>query len=119
MIGGCQTFTLAHAYGRSNYAPPVWRLRYRYGPEFEVEVLANLITAEYKFRQTLQQKEALEKNVRALEKIPGDREEEKQLEEYRKELEAVKRTHSENERNLFAQESMLPPGTLEKKTIMS
>ncbi|CRL25255.1 unnamed protein product [Penicillium camemberti] len=115
MFEGLQTFKPVDKYGQSSDKnPTVWRLRYNFNLEFEVDILADLITSEYKLRQTLQQKENLEENIRALEKIPGNCEDKKQLQQYYEELEIIKRDHSKNGQTMFANESMFPPGSLKR-----
>jgi hypothetical protein len=115
MFEANQAFQPMQNYGRHiDHNRPAFRFEYRCRFQIEAVIFANFITADYKFRQTYQQKEILEKNIPALGKIIGNEEDEKQRQQYQKDLEAVKRAHSENERKLFAQESMLPPGPLKR-----
>ncbi|CAG7941149.1 unnamed protein product [Penicillium nalgiovense] len=110
-----QKFKPKRWYGESDANYGIFRgLIYNNNLIFERDIFADLIIAEYKFRQTLQQKETLERNIRALEKLPENDEDEKRLELCHKELETVKRNHSQNEQKMFADESMIPPGPLKR-----
>ncbi|OQE19758.1 hypothetical protein PENFLA_c018G09946 [Penicillium flavigenum] len=115
MFEARQTFKPVRQYGESdgNYGI-FWGLIYYNDLIFERDILADVIIAEYKFRQTLQQKETLERNIRALGKLPENDEDEKRLQLCYEELETVKRNHSQNEQKMFADESMIPPGPLKR-----
>jgi hypothetical protein len=117
MLEPKQKFKPVRRYGKSDYFhfDIIRSLRYKNYLKFESDMLADIIIAEYKVRQTLQQKETLERKIRTLEKLPENDEDEKRLQLCHQELEIVKRNHGLNEQRMFADESMIPPGPLKRE----
>jgi hypothetical protein len=76
MFEARQTFKPVRRYGQPDGSSDIfWGIIYNNNFIFERDICADLIIAEYKFRQTLQQKETLERKIRVLEKLPeNDRE---------------------------------------------
>ncbi|CDM34792.1 unnamed protein product [Penicillium roqueforti FM164] len=77
---------------------------------FNIAVFVDIIIAEYRLREIVQQEKSLKRKVRVIEKIAADKYGDKAAQYYNQELTILLRQYSEAEYKLYLAEIMLPIG---------
>ncbi|CAG8191387.1 unnamed protein product [Penicillium nalgiovense] len=80
---------------------------------FDIDVFVDLIIAEYRLREIVQQEQSLKTKVRVLKKIAADDDEDKET-QYDEELTTLLRQYSAAEYNFYLAETMIPTGPIKQ-----